>query len=134
MTQTFIFIVVITTKLSVTAQRISTLRNTRRDNRSPTPAELAEHPLDEVDVQRDKKPDECQDRVIGVGPCVAAVRVPRAALVGRRRGWRGIIPPSHWSGPPSSHWSGGGGDAARRSDSHNERNERLVKHHCEDWW
>jgi len=128
-------IVVFTTKLlGVAAQRISALRNTRRHNRSPIPAaEGADtvQPVNEVGVQSvDKNSEDSQDRVLGIGPRVAAIRVRRVALVGRcrARGWRGIIVVA------PSHWSSGGGDAAHCNKSHDERNEKFVEGRCEDEW
>ena len=79
--------VVATKRLSVTAQSISTLRNIRRHNRSPIPpAEdvRAVQALNEADVQRPENSfDDRQERVIGVGPCVAALHGPRIALASR---------------------------------------------------
>ena len=99
---------------------------TRRHNRLPSPpAEdaSADQPLNEIDFHKGEK-KRCEDsyeRVMVAGPCVAAIHVPLAALVDGWRGWRGIIGPSHGSG--------GGGDAAHRSESDDERNDRLVEQH-----
>jgi len=126
-------IVVFTTKLViVTAQRISTLRNTRRHNRSPISPEdasSAAQALNVTDVKVENKFGDCHEGVIGVGPCVAALHgLRRVALADRWRGRRrrGILGPSYWSG--------GGGDAARRGESYDERNEGFVEQHCGDEW
>jgi len=85
MTQTLI--VVFTTKLlSVTAQRISTLRNTQSHNRSPfSPAEdtSAVEPVNELAVRSRENSDDPQRRVLGVGRCLAAVRLLCGALADR---------------------------------------------------
>jgi len=113
--------------LGVTTRRIS-LCVTHGDNHSPIPsAEDAStvQPVNEVAIQNgEKKSDDTQVRVLGVGPRVAAIPVPSIALVGGLRGWGGIIVPSHRNG--------GGDDAAGRSESHDEREERLVEQHCGD--
>jgi len=83
MTQTLI--TVSTTKLlSVTAQRISTLRITRSHNCSPfPPAEDAStlQPVNEFAVHgREKTSDDSQGRVLRVGPRLAAIRPLCGAL------------------------------------------------------
>jgi hypothetical protein len=116
--------VLATKLLRVTAQRISTCV-TRGDshNRSPSPPADdagAVQPVKEAGVQKGEKTSkDCQGRVLGVGHSVAAKRRPPGAAVAARR-----LPTA------PSLWNGGGSDAARRSDSHDERNERLVEHHC----
>ena len=85
MTQTLVDVLT-TNRLRVTAQRISTLRNTRRHNRSPILEDAgALQSLNEVDVQKElkKNSDDSEGRVLGVGPCVAALHGPRVALVDR---------------------------------------------------
>ena len=114
--------VLATKLLSVTARRISTCV-THGDGHNPSPISPADdtgavQPVKEGGVQNGGKNSKAlnQGRVKGVGHRVAASRRPRVALVAR-------------STAPSL-WNGGGGDAARRSESHDERNERVVEHHC----
>lgn len=81
-------IVVLATKLViVTVQRISTLRNTRRHNRSPISPEdasSAARALNVTDVKVEKSFGDFHEGVIGVGPCVAALHgLRRGALADR---------------------------------------------------
>ena len=83
MTQTLIFVWT-AKQLSVAVRCISILRNTRRRNHSPSPPDgdvTAALPVNEVAVQRNS--DGSQGRVLGVGPCIAAIRVRRVALADR---------------------------------------------------
>jgi hypothetical protein len=62
---------------------------------------------------------------VGFGDCVAAFDGPRVALVVRRLRLRTVV-------AAAGHRGDGGGDAARRSESNNQRDERLVEQHRED--